>query len=797
MPNQNDEIAFTSGLTDKGTVAGTSYWTWNKDNPDTYNTNYSYASKWGASTTAGSSGDTQYYFFDPASHWTATEQKGFSEGLALWSAVANIKFISTTNASAASLKFVRGTTGTAITQMYPPGENVGSSSLNTKSRQETTTIDTSVPGWQKIGSFTDSGGYNMKTVIHEEGHFLGLGHAGAYDGNVNSSSQQYSAYDTLQWSIMSYIDPADTTAKYYGSYPYQDTNWNGNVPTTWMPDDILAAQRLYGVATSTPLSGGQTFGFNCNVSDSIKSFFDFSININPVVTLYDTGTGNTLDLSGYNTDTSIDLRPGAFSSFDGMINNLSIAYGTIIEGYNGSAGNDVIMTNDNSDTINGGGGINQVIFIGRLSDYAVSQSSGFISITKYATGVTDRMVNIQSLRFSDQVLVSTNIGVNNVSFYQTNFNYNTPINTPPNINILNLQASYGDLIHIFGLNYAAMQNWYNTRQATENRSATFNGLNYVASHTSLITAFKYDVSATAINNDGARDYIAHGFDAGLTTTFNGLDYVASYPDLIVAIGVNNDFSAMHFIQNGYLEGRVVKFDGLDYIASYQDLIHTLGVNEQAGSTHFINYGYGEGRAVSFDGLDYIASYHDLMQTFGANEKAGSAHFITNGDAEGRTTTFSGLDYVASYSDLIVNIGHNNDAGAMHFIQYGYAEGRGVTFDGLNYIASYRDLINTFGANENVGASHFISNGYNEGRSTTFDGLSYIAQYKDLMNVLGANNNSGAAHYITNGANEGRTTAFDTAGYIAAHSDLAGVYKTTDSFLSAYITTFQTTGHFLT
>ena len=82
--------------------------------------------------------------------------------------------------------------------------------------------------------------------------------------------------------------------------------------------DILAAQRLYGVPTSGPLaSGGQVFGFNSNIDGSIARFFDFTINTNPFITIWDGGLNNTLDVSGWSTPATINLEPGSFSSVNG------------------------------------------------------------------------------------------------------------------------------------------------------------------------------------------------------------------------------------------------------------------------------------------------------------------------------------------------------------------------------------------------------------------------------------------------------------------------------------------------
>jgi hypothetical protein len=340
---------------------------------------------------------------------------------------------------------------------------------------------------------------------------------------------------------------------------------------------------------------------------------------------------------------------------------------------------------------------------------------------------------------------------NNLAYSSTASGYNHFID------LLNFEASFADLIFAFGTDQQAMQKWYAAYEPQEQRVETFDGLDYVASSRDLINAFGSAGSMQAVQDDGATHYMVYGLYEGRSITFNDLDYIASYSDLIKAFGANNDAGAYHYIAYGSQEGRTTTFDGLDYIASYSDLIKAFGANNDAGATHFIDYGYYGGRTTTFDGLDYIASYSDLIKAFGAN----------------------------------------NDAGAVHFINYGYYEGRGTAFDGLDYIASYSDLIKAFGANNDAGATHFIDYGYNEGRGTAFDGLAYIADYTDLMKAFGANNNAGATHYIDYGYNEGRATTFNMAAYESKHPDLIGKYATKDQFLTAYINTYDTTGHFLT
>jgi plastocyanin len=303
------------------------------------------------------------------------------------------------------------------------------------------------------------------------------------------------------------------------------------------------------------------------------------------------------------------------------------------------------------------------------------------------------------------------------------------------IDLLNFEASFPDLIKAFGANQPAMQNWCNTYESTEKRVETFNGLDYIASYGDLITAFASAGSQRAVQDDGAYHYIEYGYNEGRTTTFDGLAYIASYSDLINA-----------FASAG--SQRAVQDDG-----AYHDIEH----------------GHNEGRATTFDGLAYIASYGDLIKAFAS---AGSEQAV-------------------------------QDDGAYHYIEYGHNEGRTTTFDGLDYIASYSDLIKAFAsagseqAVQDDGAYHYIEYGHNEGRTTTFDGLAYIADYTDLMLAFGANNDAGAYHYIEHGYHEGRTTTFNVAAYETAHPDLTGKYATNDQFLTAYINTYNTTGHFLT
>ncbi len=361
----SDEVAFVAGVYADGTLPLFAFSAWNDDKPATYGGGFTNTAKWGAPT-AQTPGGTIDFYFTPSSNWSATEKQFLSAGLALWSDVANISFTQTTNPGAAQIVFTRGHDGSAATspQVSDPGGGgqTGGSILLTMTKA-TISIDTSGNGFGPIdGTFTAQGGYPIMTFLHEEGHAIGLGHAGPYNGTVDVTAQQFSPYDTRLWTIMSYIEPRQTTAEFYNQYPVTGTNWivgpSGfhSDPTGLMPLDILAAQQLYGLPTSTPLSGGQVFGFNSNIAGPSGMFFDFTQNTFPILTLFDTGTNNTLDLSGYNTASTVNLNPGTFSSCDGMVNNLGIAFATAIDTLMLGGGNDLVTGNADADTIHGGGG---------------------------------------------------------------------------------------------------------------------------------------------------------------------------------------------------------------------------------------------------------------------------------------------------------------------------------------------------------------------------------------------------------------------------------------------------------
>ena len=92
---------------------------------------------------------------------------------------------------------------------------------------------------------------------------------------------------------------------------------------------------------------------------------DFNKNPTPIFTIWDGGGNDTLDCSGYAGPQTINLTPGSYSSVDGLVNNIGIAYGTDIENAVGGGGDDKFIVSyayGDFHTLNGGAGNNTADF---------------------------------------------------------------------------------------------------------------------------------------------------------------------------------------------------------------------------------------------------------------------------------------------------------------------------------------------------------------------------------------------------------------------------------------------------
>ena len=344
------------------------------------------------------------------------EEQAFTElALATWDDLIAPNFERTAS-TGSDIEFAMSSTGVEYAHTYSP--TVGSIWFNS--------------GYSDLDS-PEVGAHGFETYVHEIGHALGLEHMGDYNGWGNWTPSSYE--DSTVFSVMSYFGPSWGTGASAGEGLVAWADWVGEDGTLYSPqtpmlNDILVIQTIYG-ADPTTRTGDTTYGFDSNITGPAASIFDFSINENPILTIYDAGGIDTLDLSGWSTASTVNLAPGAYSSCNDMTYNIAIAYSANIEnvicgagfdwvsgnslanGLDGGAGNDslyglegddVLTGGAGDDFIDGGVGADWAFFSGSIGSYTVTYDSGSQSFvfTSAVTGM-DIITGVENFEFAGNV----------------------------------------------------------------------------------------------------------------------------------------------------------------------------------------------------------------------------------------------------------------------------------------------------------------------------------------------------------------------------------------------------------
>ena len=220
------------------------------------------------------------------------------------------------------------------------------------------------------GDFDDPviGNYAAHTFMHEIGHTMGLLHGFDTD---NPFGALPSDHDSVEYSVMTYRSYVGGPTT--GGYSYAAAS----APQTLMQNDIATLQYQYGANYNTN-SGDTVYSWSPSTG---RTFID-GVSTGPVagnrifMTVWDGGGNDTYDLSAYSSNLSIDLQPGAWSTFNtsaiaqraflgnghtaaGNVANALLYNGntqSLIENVIGGTGDDTIVGNVVSNNLQGGGG---------------------------------------------------------------------------------------------------------------------------------------------------------------------------------------------------------------------------------------------------------------------------------------------------------------------------------------------------------------------------------------------------------------------------------------------------------
>jgi serralysin len=155
------------------------------------------------------------------------------------------------------------------------------------------------------------GNYYFTTALHELGHAFGLKHSQETSGVANVAVP--AAHDDSEFTVMSY-------RSYVGGPLTGYTNEAYGYPQTYMANDILALQTLYG-ANYTSHSENTVYTWSPTTG---QEFINGAAQLAPgngaggsanriYMTVWDGNGIDTYDLSNYSTGVSINLNPGASS----------------------------------------------------------------------------------------------------------------------------------------------------------------------------------------------------------------------------------------------------------------------------------------------------------------------------------------------------------------------------------------------------------------------------------------------------------------------------------------------------
>ena len=251
------------------------------------------------------------------------EKTSFESALAHIESYLNVEFVQTNRTSDPDLN---------VAAVTLPGATIGSAGYNIHYQGDRITQ------WDGFVAFDAtlnlSSERHTDLLLHELGHAMGLRHPFEADPALPAQ------YESNLYSLMS----------------YRANPMNGEHSDALMLFDVLALQDIWGAAVNNENDTRYT-GCRTTTVDAI----------------WDSGGIDALDATGRTTGVTLDLRQGAFSSFDSD-NDVVVTFGSEIENAYGAKGNDRIIGNELDNLLRGHGG--KDLLAGKGGDDRLEGGSG-------------------------------------------------------------------------------------------------------------------------------------------------------------------------------------------------------------------------------------------------------------------------------------------------------------------------------------------------------------------------------------------------------------------------------------